>query len=86
MCGSDIISLLFLGLAIYFIYRLMNGNFKLSSITDKFKKGPLYENKDIKYNRDKNTKQNEIDNILDKINKVGYKNLTNAEKQRLKNN
>jgi len=81
MCGNEIISLLFLGVSIYLIYRFMNGWFK--NITNKFTNDDIHDDIDIKYNRDKNTKQHEIDAILDKIHKVGFNNLTDIEKQKL---
>jgi len=85
MCGSSFISILFLGLSVYFIYRLVNrGSFSLPNFKDLFNKEE-YVDKDVKFNRERNTKQNEIDEILDKINKVGYNNLTEQEKRKLKN-
>jgi len=37
-----------------------------------------------KYNAKKVNKQSEIDNLLDKINKIGYENLSKKDKERLK--
>jgi len=67
-----------------------NGGFNFTNLKNKLSnllpKETVHEDKDIKYRRDKNSKQKNIDDILDKINRVGYNNLTNAEKQKLKNN
>ena len=84
MCGSSFISILLLGLSVYFIYRLINrGSFNLPNFKDLFNKEE-YVDKDVKFNRERNTRQSEIDTILDKINRVGYGNLTEQEKRKLK--
>ena len=54
--------------------------FKRRKMTVTYKRPPTDE---LEYNRKKNTEQQEIDRILDKISKGGYDNLTKSEKDTL---
>jgi hypothetical protein len=49
-----------------------------------FKKHDDYYSIDHKYNAEKNSRQKEIDKILDKINSKGMDSLSSTEKEKLK--
>ena len=75
MCMSNVIWIFILLIGFYFLFSKKNIKKERKESIDK----------DVKYYRQKNIKQNKIDKILDKINKTGYKNLSQQEKQTLKN-
>jgi len=78
--GNNIFNFIIFILVIYGVYLLIkNVNFFYKKYND------TKLNIDEKYNFNKLNKEKEINRILDKINRVGYNNLTTNEKNTLKN-
>jgi len=75
--------ILLIGVGIYWLYKTGKLDIFLAKFKNYFR-GREYVDKDVEYNRRKNSDKEEQDRILDKISKVGYKGITREERLFLK--